>query len=200
LGPLEQSKPWNTSGIEGVYRFLQKTWRWMHGGDESDAIVVDDNAVPDAAMRVLHQTIDKITKDIPNLNFNTCVSQFMICVNELASQKVQNKAVFEAFTLILSPFAPHLAEELWSRLGHKESISTAHWPKVDPKFLVSDTFRLVVQINGKLRDQFDAPVGISEADALQMAMDRDAVKNQLNGKELKKKIYVPGRLVNFVVG
>ena len=199
LGPLEQFKPWNMSGIEGVFRFLQKFWRWSHGGDEAEAIALNDSPVPEASLRVLHQTIEKVTQGIETLNFNTCVSQFMICANELSAAKVQNKQVFETFLILLSPFAPHTAEELWEKLGHQDSIAKAPWPKADPKLLVADTMRIVVQINGKLRDQFDCPAGAAEADVIAAALNCPEVKKHTEGKEIKKKIYVPKKLVNLVV-
>ncbi len=198
LGPLEQFKPWNMSGIEGVYRFLQKAWRWTHGNDESETLSLSTTPVSEEAMRVLHQTIDKVTKDIQNLSFNTAVSQFMICVNEL-SGKAQTKEVFETFAVLLAPFAPHFAEELWAKLGHTTSVTLAPWPAANPQFLVANAMKIVVQVNGKLRDQFEAPVGSSEAEVFAIAMAREAVQAQLAGKTIRKQIYVNGKLVNFVV-
>jgi leucyl-tRNA synthetase len=199
LGPLEQYKPWDTSGIAGVFRFLQKLWRWLHGGDDrGEDLVLNQDPVPDAAMRLLHQTIDKITRDIETLNFNTCVSQFMICVNEFSSAKVQNREFIETFVPLLSPFAPHLAEELWEKLGHKDGIARAPWPKADPAWLVADSMRIVVQVNGKVRGQFDCAAGLGEAEIFAQAAALEDVKRFTDGKEIKKKIYVPKKLVNFV--
>lgn len=198
LGPLEQSKPWITSGIEGVQRFTQKLWRWVHAG-EGDDLVFDDKPVPEASLRLLHQTIDKITKDMETMNFNTCVSQFMICVNDFASAKVQNKEFLEKFLVLLSPFAPHLAEELWNKMGHKESIARAPWPKADPKLLVSDTMKIVIQVNGKLRGEFNCAASATEADIFALALAHEDIVKVTAGKEIKKKIYVPKKLVNLVV-
>lgn len=198
LGPLEQYKPWNMSGIEGVFRFLQKLWRWAHGG-ESDELALVDGPMPDASLRVLHQTIEKVTRDIESLNFNTSISQFMISVNEFGQTKGVTKEFLETFTVLLSPFAPHLAEELWQKLGHKETVAYAPWPKADPKFLVADSMRIVVQVNGKLKAQFDAPASATEADVLALALANEDVKKAIEGKEIKKKIYVPKKLVNLVV-
>lgn len=200
LGPLEQSKPWNTSSIEGVFRFLQKLWRWTHGGDDrNESIVTTSDPVPDSAQRLLHQSTDKITRDIEAMNFNTVVSQLMICVNEFSSAKVSSKELMEKFVVLVSPIAPHIAEELWAKLGHKGSIAFAPWPKADPRWLVSDTMKIVVQVNGKLRGQFECSASAAEADVFAQALTLEEVKKFMEGKELKKKIYVPKKLVNFVV-
>ncbi len=198
LGPLEQYKPWNMSGIEGVYRFVQKLWRWVHGGEDSEELVFTNAPPPEASLRLLHQTIEKVTLGIETLNFNTCISQFMICVNDFSTARVQNKEFLQTFVVLLSPFAPHLAEELWEKMGATESITRAPWPKADPKLLVADTMRIAVQVNGKLRDQFDAPAASTQEEVLAMARARTEVQKFLEGKELKKQIYVPKKLVNFV--
>ena len=199
LGPLEQAKPWNMQGIEGVSRFLQKTWRWYHGGDDrKDDLAVDNNPATQDQLRVLHQTIEKITKDIENLSFNTSIAQFMICINEL-SGKTQNREVLETFAILLSPFAPHIAEELWEKLGHKDSIERAPWPKADPKYLKSDTIKIVVQINGKLRGEVMVPAESSESDVFTAVEASEAIASHLAGKTIRKKIYVKGKLVNYVV-
>ncbi len=200
LGPLEQSKPWNTSSIEGVFRFLQKLWRWTHGGDErAEDIVANDEPAPEASQRLLHQSIEKITRDIENMSFNTCISQFMICVNEFAAAKTNNRELIEKFLVLVSPIAPHVAEELWQKLGQKESITRAPWPKADPKWLVNDSMKIVVQVNGKLRGEFTCAAGASEADVFALALSNEEVKKYTDGKEIKKKIYVPKKLVNLVV-
>jgi leucyl-tRNA synthetase len=199
LGPLEQSKPWNTSSIEGVFRFLQKLWRWAHGGDDrAEALSANDVAAPDEAMRVLHQSIEKITRDVEAMSFNTVVSQLMILVNELTSQKVTNRAVMELVTVLVSPIAPHIAEELWEKLGHEESVERAPWPKVDSKWLVADSMKIVVQVNGKLRGEFTCAAGTPEAEVLAQASALEEVKKFTEGKEIKKRVYVPKKLVNFV--
>lgn len=197
LGPLEQYKPWNTSGIEGVARFVQKLWRWVHN-DDGETLSLSDAPAPEAALRLLHQTIEKVTRDIETLNFNTSVSQFMICVNEFSAAKVTNRAFVETFVVLLSPFAPHLAEELWSKLGHKTSVQKAKWPEADQKFLVADSMRIVVQVNGKLRGQLDAPVSATQDEVIAMALALPDVQKFVDGKEIKKKIYVPKKLVNLV--
>ncbi len=199
LGPLEQNKPWNTTSIEGVFRFLQKLWRWTHGGDErAEQLTVNNDPAPEPALRLFHQTIEKLTRDIENMNFNTCVSQLMICVNEFTAAKVNNRELMESFVVLVSPIAPHIAEELWEKLGHKESIALAPWPKADPRMLVADSMRIVVQVNGKLRGQFDCAASASEESVLAQAMGLEEVKKFTEGKEIKKKIYVPKKLVNLV--
>ncbi len=200
LGPLEQSKPWNTSSIEGVFRFLQKLWRWTHGGDDrAETPAANRDPAPEAAMRLLHQSIEKITRDIEAMNFNTVVSQLMICVNEFGAAKVTNQEFIEKFLVLVSPIAPHIAEELWAKIGHRESIAHAPWPKADPQWLVNDSMKIVVQVNGKLRGQFECSAGAAEAEVFALALELDDVRKFMAGKELKKKIYVPKKLVNFVV-
>lgn len=203
LGPLEQFKPWNTSGIEGVARFVQKLWRWTHsgsgGGGESETLQATDTPASPAALRVLHQTIDKVTRDIEALSFNTSVSQFMIAVNEFGALKEQNRELMKTFVVLLSPFAPHLAEELWEKLGGKESVQSAAWPKVDGQYLVADALKLVVQVNGKLKGEFTIALDASQEDIFAAALALEDVKKATDGKEIKKKIYVPKKLVNLVV-
>jgi leucyl-tRNA synthetase len=198
LGPLEQYKPWNMSGIEGVFRFVQKLWRWMHGG-EGEELALDGGAPSEASVRLLHQTIEKITRDIETLNFNTSVSQFMICVNEFGQAKVQNKEFFETFVILLSPYAPHLAEELWQKLGHNESVSRAPWPKANPAFLVASSFTIAVQVNGKLKATIEVAASTEQEAIIEMALAHADVKKSTEGKEIKKKIYVPKKIVNLVV-
>ncbi len=198
LGPLEQAKPWNTQGIEGVFRFLQKVWRWYHGGDDRDELLVDDAPAAKEHLRVLHQTIDKVSKDIDALSFNTSVAQFMICVNEL-SGKTNSREILESFAVLLSPFAPHIAEELWQKLGHKESVEHTPWPKVDPSLLKSDTVKVVIQVNGKLRGECMVPMNAAEEDVFRAAEAVETVKIHLADKSIRKRIYVKNKLVNFVV-
>jgi leucyl-tRNA synthetase len=199
LGPLEQSKPWNTSSIEGVFRFLQKLWRWAHGGDDrAENLAADDTPAPEECRRLLHQSIEKITRDIEAMSFNTVVSQLMICVNEFAARKVTERALLETFVVLVSPIAPHIAEELWEKLGHRESVARAPWPKADPRLLVADTMKIAVQVNGKLRAEFACSATAGQDEIFALALALDDVKKFTDGKEIKKKIYVPKKLVNFV--
>ena len=199
LGPLEQSKPWNTSSIEGVFRFLQKLWRWTHGdGDRAESLSVSNDPAPPEAMRLLNQSIEKITHDIEAMSFNTVVSQLMICVNEFTALKVRSREVMEKLVVLASPIAPHISEELWEKLGHQTSIERAPWPKAEPKWLVADSVKIVVQVNGKLRGEFSCAASSGEAEIFAQALALDDVKKFTDGKEIKKRIYVPKKLVNFV--
>jgi leucyl-tRNA synthetase len=200
LGPLERDKPWNTKGIEGVRRFLDRVWR-LYFDDETDALLpaVQDVAAGEDALRVLHRTIDAVTTMTEDLRFNTAISQMMVFVNEMNQLEVRPRAVLETFVLLLAPYAPHLAEEIWSRLGHETSLAYAPWPAADPRHLVEDTVTVVVQVNGKLRDQIEVPVGAAEEDVIARAMAAQKVVPWLEGKQLVKRIHVPGKLVNLVV-
>lgn len=197
LGPLEQSKPWSTAGIEGTYKFLRRFHKLFHN-DKGDWAVSD--AEPTAAeLKVLHQTIKKVTEEVERLSFNTCVSGFMIALNELSSLKCNKRAILEPLTVVLSPFAPHLAEELWSLLGHTSSVNDAAWPAFEAKYLVEDSFACPISINGKTRATLtiarDLPA--SEVEALVLADEQ--VQKYLEGKQPKKVIVVPNRIVNLVV-
>ncbi|MDB6170494.1 MAG: leucyl-tRNA synthetase [Verrucomicrobia bacterium] len=200
LGPLEAMKPWNPHGIEGVHRFLQKVWRECIGreGEVTDKIV-DDPAVDSPELtKLLHETIKKAGEDIENLRFNTAISQMMIFANALQKSPRVSRATMLAFLQVLAPFAPHLSEELWSRVGGKGSVLHAAWPVFDPAKLVTDTVKLVFQVNGKHRGDQLVPVGLAEADALKLAEANPKVVPHLRGK-MRRVIYVPGRILNIVV-
>ncbi|MFN7160096.1 MAG: leucine--tRNA ligase [Candidatus Gracilibacteria bacterium] len=191
MGPFDAVKPWNTKGIAGVYRFLQRTWKLQ------DKI----SDVPDSKemTTLLHQTIKKATDDIKTFNYNTVVSQFMIFMNAATDADHIHQATFETFLQLLSPFAPHITEELWHILGHKDSIHLSSWPSYDPALTVEDTIVIAVQVNGKLRGSFKANKDISQEDAIAEAKRTDSVIKFLDNTKIKKEIYVGGRLVNFVV-
>jgi leucyl-tRNA synthetase len=157
LGPIEQSKPWDTNGIEGTSRFLRKFWNLFY---ESDVFSVSDEAPTKAEFKVLHATLKKVTEDIEKMSFNTSVSQFMIAVNELAALKCHKRDVLEPLTIALAPFAPHIAEELWEKLGHTTSITTAAWPQWDAEHLVEDNFSYPISFNGKTRLQLEFPIAL----------------------------------------
>ena len=197
MGPLEATKPWSTTGVEGVYRFLGRVWRLYC--DEEGRLLVDD-AAPDAKLvKVLHQTIKKVGADTDALAFNTAIAQMMICVNELTAQETRPRAVLKPFVLLLAPYAPHLAEELWSKLGHAQTLAYEAFPTFDAALLVEDTVQIVVQINGKIRARLDVPTQLAKAELERLALAQPDVQAALAGKSVKKVIIVPGKLVNIAV-
>ncbi len=196
LGPLEQSKPWNTNGITGVHGFLKRFWRLF---DPSTGSGLSNEQPTDAELKVLNRSLKKLKEDIERYSFNTCVSQFMIATNELMDLKCHKRAVLEPLVIALSPFAPHICEELWEMLGHKESVLTATFPAVDEKYLVDDTFDYPVQVNGKVRFTFTASLQMPPADVEKEVLSSEEAKKWLEGKTPKKVIVVPKRIVNIVV-
>jgi leucyl-tRNA synthetase len=201
LGPLEAMKPWNPNGIEGVHRFLQKVWRECldREGAVNPKISADPHVDSPELVKLLHETIRKVGDDIEALRLNTAISQMMIFSNALQKAPAVSRGTVLAFLQVLAPFAPHLAEELWSRLGETGSILHAPWPKFDPAKLVSDSVKLVFQVNGKHRGDQLVPVGLSESDAIKLAHANPKVSPHLDGKSLKRVVYVPGRILNIVV-
>ncbi|MGB5980782.1 MAG: class I tRNA ligase family protein [Nonlabens sp.] len=197
LGPLEQAKPWNTAGITGVYGFMKKLWKLYH--DENGFTLSDEKASPDS-MKTLHKTIKKVREDIENFSFNTSVSSFMIAVNELTAQKCNSRDVLEPLAVLVSPYAPHIAEELWSLLGHDESISEAEFPVFEEKYLVESSKTYPISFNGKMKFTLDLPVDVSKDELEKLVLDNNKVQEQLEGKTIRKTIVVPGKIVNFVVG
>ena len=197
LGPLEQAKPWNTAGISGVHGFLKKLWRLAHQGAEDSFAVSEGDASP-TALKALHKAIKKVTEDIEQFSFNTAVSAFMICVNELYSERANQRAILEPLTVLLSPFAPHIAEELWACLGHAESISTAPYPVFDPKHLVESTKVYPISFKGKTRFTLELPAESTRDEITSAVLADPRTERQLNGAEIKKVIVVPGKIVNIV--
>jgi leucyl-tRNA synthetase len=197
LGPLEQAKPWDTKGINGVHNFLRKLWRLFH--NEQGELAVTDNQPEAAALKTLHKTIKKITEDLERYSFNTPVSAFMIAVNELSEQKCTNKSVLGDLLILLSPFAPHITEELWHKLGHAESIAYAEWPTFNADFLVEDAFEYPVSFNGKMRFKIALPTNMSKEDVEKAVLEYEPSQKYLEGKAPKKIIVVPNRIVNIVV-
>lgn len=197
MGPLEAMKPWSTRGVEGVTRFLERVWRLMvnEEGRLSKAIVSSPPSLDQ--QRLLHQTIKKVTEDIDALRFNTAISQMMVFTNEMTKSDQRPRAVIETFVLLLSPFAPHLAEELWALLGHEPSVSRQAWPAFDPALTVSDRLTIPIQVNGKLRAKIEVAAGSTREQVEGLALVQAA--EWLQGKELKKVIYVENKLINFVV-
>lgn len=201
LGPLEAMKPWNPRGIEGVHRFLQKVWRECIGEDGSpNPKLTDEGENPQELERLLHETIKKVGDDIEQLRFNTAISQMMILVNAVQKCAQVPRKTMLAFLQILAPFAPHLCEELWERLGQKASIVAAPWPVFDPAKLVVDEVKLVFQVNGKFRGDQLVPVGLTQEQALEFAQGNPKVAGHITGKEIKRLVFVPNKLLNIVVG
>lgn len=197
LGPLEQSKPWNTNGIEGTHRFLRKLWNLYHNGD---SFAVNDEEATAAERKSLHTLIKKVSEDIERFSFNTSVSSFMICVNELTEQKCNKREILEPLAVVLSPFAPHLAEEIWEKLGHSSSISYASFPAFNAAYLVENSFNYPVSFNGKTRFQLELPADMSVKDIEAAVMADERTERWKEGKELRKVIVVPKRIVNIVLG
>jgi leucyl-tRNA synthetase len=195
MGPLEQVKPWQTSGMEGARRFLERTWN-LATGPLADAPAAYD----DATKRLVHKTIRKVTHDIEALRFNTAISTMMILVRHLGGLDAVPRRAIEDLALIVSPFAPHLGEELWSRLGHEPSLAYVPWPTFDPELVREDTVEIGVQVNGKLRGVIKLAIDADEGAARAAALAEPRVAASLEGKTIKKLIYVKGRIVNFIVG
>ncbi len=196
LGPLTDSKPWNTHGIEGVSRFLGKFWRLFYKDQELN--LSNSEASPEAR-KILHKTIKKVSEDIENMSFNTSVSAFMVCVNELSTLKCNNKEILESVLVIMAPFAPHITEELWERLGNTNSIHIADWPKYNEEYIRENSFSYPISVNGKTRTQIEFPVDAIKADIEKAVLENEIVKKWLDGKAPKKVIVVPNRIVNVVV-
>ena len=197
LGPLEFSKPWDTQGIDGVYKFLRKFWRLFQVGEDFS---VSDETPSREELKVLHKTIKKVEYDIENFSFNTSIPAFMICTNELTALKCNKRAILEPLVIALAPFAPHMAEELWSLLGHTQSITKESFPKWEEKFLVEDAFEYPVSFNGKVRFKLSMPLTATNADIEAAVKAAPESTKWLEGKEIKKMIIVPKKIVNIVIG
>ena len=178
LGPLEQDKPWNTAGITGVHGFLKKLWKLYV---DDNGLKVDDTEPSKDNLKTLHKTIKKVEEDIENFSFNTSVSTFMIAVNELTAQKCTSKAILEPLLVLISPYAPHIAEELWNRLGHEASIATAAFPKFEDKHLVESSKNYPISFNGKMRFTLELPLDMSKDEIEKAVMAHDKTIAQLDG-------------------
>ncbi len=197
LGPLEQSKPWDTNGIDGVHKFLRKTWRLFY---KDDAFVVsDEKATPDE-LKTLHRTIKKISDDVERFSFNTCVSAFMICVNELSDLKCHKREILKPLMTLLAPFAPHLSEELWHALGNTTTVCDAQWPKLNEAYLVESTVTYPVSFNGKMRFKIELPTDMDNKAIEAAIMAHNSSAKWLDGKTVRKIIIVPKKIINIVVG
>jgi leucyl-tRNA synthetase len=196
LGPITDAKPWNTKGITGVSGFLRKFWSMFFEGEQ---FRVSDTEPTRDELRVLHQCIKKVTDDIERMSMNTCVSHFMIASNDLRGLKCNKRAILEPLVIMLAPFGPHMAEELWYQLGHSDSVCDAAWPKFNEDLIKTDTKEYPIQINGKLRATIELPTDISAADAEAAALALEQVQKWLEGQAPKKVVFVPGRMINIVI-
>jgi leucyl-tRNA synthetase len=195
LGPLEQAKPWKTSGISGVSSFLKKLWKLYF----NEAIFeVSKDAATKEELKVLHKTIKKVAEDIENFSFNTSVSTFMIAVNDLTALKCNKRAILEPLLILLSPYAPHISEELWNKLGNKESISTADFPIFDAKYLVESAKNYPISFNGKMRFTLELSLDLSKEEIEKTVLAHEKTIAQLEGRTPKKVIVVPGKIINIV--
>ncbi|HNV30674.1 MAG TPA: class I tRNA ligase family protein, partial [Cyclobacteriaceae bacterium] len=197
LGPLEASKPWSTQGIDGVFKFLRRFWNLAH--DNTGKFKVSDAEPTREELKVLHKTLKKVEQDIENFSFNTSVSEFMICANELSSLKCNKRKVIEPLVIALSPFAPHVCEELWSLLGHTDTILNASFPKYDEQYLIESTFSYPISINGKVRAQMEFALDMPREDIEKVVLASEIVLKWTEGKAPKKVIVVQGRIVNVVL-
>jgi leucyl-tRNA synthetase len=197
LGPLEQSKPWSTAGITGVHGFLKKLWKLYHSG-ETESFYVSENTPSSEAFKVLHKTIKKVNSDIQEFSFNTSVSTFMIAVNELSALKVNERGVLEPLAVLIAPYAPHIAEELWSKLGHEQSIVGVAFPEHDPKYLVESSKTYPISFNGKTRFTLDLSMDLTKEEIESAVLADERTQAQLQGRTPKKVIVVPGKIVNIV--
>ncbi|MGM0745130.1 leucine--tRNA ligase [Rhodohalobacter sp.] len=201
MGPLEQVKPWSTKGVEGVNRFLNRSWRLFLGDGEEEVLNITESEPDRDQLKVLHEAIKKVTEDIENMRFNTAISALMIFVNEANQWNSVPKEIAEDYILLLAPFAPHLAEELWRKLGHEESLAFEDWPELKEEYLKSDTIEYPVQINGKVREQIRVPAekANDKEFVIGLAKQQEKVQKYLDGSTVVKEIFVPGRIINLVV-
>lgn len=203
MGPLEATKPWNTSGVEGIYRFLSRVWRLYideNTGQLNSKIVDSEEGVDPSFLKTWHRTIKKVTEDYENLRFNTAISQMMVFVNEAyKTEKLPRKAM-EDFTQLLSPVVPHIAEELWERLGHQDTITYVPWPEYDEALTVDTEVEIVIQVNGKIVERLTIDKDMSREEMEKRALELDKVKEAIKDKQVRKVIAVPQKLVNIVVG
>ena len=196
LGPLEQSKPWDTNGIDGVHRFLRKLWGLYYS---ADGLRITDTPATKEELKSLHKLIRKVTQDVEQFSFNTSVAAFMICINELQGLKTASREVLQPLLILLAPFAPHIAEELWHAIGEETTIVAAEWPEYDEKLLVEDSFKYPVSFNGKTRFTIELPREASQDEIREAVLSADEAQKWLEGKTPKKVIIVPGRIINIVL-
>ena len=198
LGPLEQSKPWDTNGIDGCHRFLRKIWNICF--DKEDNLILTDEEPTREELKSIHRLIKKVSEDIPNFSYNTTVSAFMICANELASLKCNKRAVMELFVTVLAPFAPHICEELWETFGHTTSICDAQWPAFNEEYLKEDSVKYTISFNGKARFTMDFATEAAREEIEAAVLANEQSQKYIDGKSIKKIIVVPKKIVNIVIG
>ena len=199
MGPLEKSKPWSAKGLEGMYRFLKRVWRMIIDEDGGLNAFVTEEPADEKIVCLVHETIKKVTEDIENLRFNTAISQMMVCSNDLSDTIKRNKSILKSFVLLLSPFAPHVSEELWHRLGGKNTLAYETWPEYDENKLIKAECKIPVQINGKVRDNITIPIDSSQEKAMETAGQADKVKKYLKDQKIRKIIFVPNKILNIVI-
>jgi leucyl-tRNA synthetase len=200
MGPIEEMKPWSTKGVEGVFRFLNRVWRLFVKEDVGiNPAIADKPPTPDFE-RLYHQTVKKVGEDIDGLRFNTAISQLMIFVNEAMKIEVLPRKELEQFLLLLSPFAPHIAEELWELMGHKTSLALLPWPAFDNTKTIEDKVEIVLQVNGKVRGKLEVPQGTNEQEIERLARLDANILRHIEGKKVIRTIVVKNKLVNIVVG
>ncbi len=197
LGPIEAHKPWDINGIEGVFRFVRKFWRLFH--DNNNRLSVSEDAADAKAKKVLHTCIKKVSEDIERFSFNTCISSFMITTNELADLNANQREILEPMCVLIAPFAPHLAEELWSILGHTQSITKANFPKYNPELLAENTYEYPISFNGKMRFKQEFPLDMDTKAIQQAVLEHENAKKWLEGKQVVKVIVVPKKIINVVI-
>jgi leucyl-tRNA synthetase len=197
LGPVEQSKPWDTNGIDGCHRFLKKFWN-LCSSVCCDSIATNATASP-AELKALHKLIKKVSQDIEVFSYNTSISAFMICVNELSQLKCRNRSIMRTLSVLIAPFAPHIAEELWQMLGGEGSVCDAQWPEWNEEYLVENTVRLGVAFNGKTRFDMEFAADADNATIQAAVMGDERAQKYMEGKQVVKVIIVPKRMVNIVI-
>ena len=199
LGPLEKAKPWSTSGIQGSNRFIRRVWSMLRENDGNLSKKISDVESDEDLTRLIHQTIKKVTNDIEALRFNTAISQMMILVNEIKELDAYPKTVVESLVLLLSPFTPHMCEELWEKLGHNDTLAYCNWPEYNEELVKENLITIAVQINGKRRAEIEVTPGINEESALALALEHDNVKKYVDGNKIKKTVLVKDRLLSIVL-
>ena len=195
LGPIEQAKPWSTSGISGVHGFLKKLWRLFY---DNEILIVNDSNPSKEMLKTLHSTIKKVTDDIESFSFNTCISSFMICVNELQNLKCRSRKILEKLIILLSPFAPHISEEIWERLGNSNSISEVDYPIYDQKYLIENEKNYPISFNGKFRFNINLSLNLTDKEIEEIVLSDNKTVNFLKSKKVKKVIIVPNKIINIV--